>query len=933
MNNLPEQNNNEILPQEIGPYPVLKKLGQGGMGEVFLAKDIECNRRVAIKKIKPQLSCYSVIRKRFLREAKITASLSHPNIVPVYSIHQNQNELYYVMPYVEGITLKQLLHQCLLQKNKQSINTFPSHCMHSPISIHSLLSIFLNICHVISYCHSKGILHRDLKPENVLIGHFHQVLIMDWGLATYINPMTQQQEKEQEEEWCKSHDIEKTDFRDKELTSPNKVLGTLSYMPPERMQGGPANIHTDIYSLGVILYQLLTLKMPFRCTHIKEYKKMRENLIDAVKASPYRDIPQQLADITTKCLADDYRERYPNVESLIRDIERYLSGRPEWRFDRALEITRKEDWKIQENILISKLIPITRSTEIMYWQNVMLAKQSFSSNLRLEINLRFSLETEGVGFLFNIPIPEENKYLESGYCIWFGSRKNHGIKLYRSHVIIFELPEQFLSSGEEILIEIEKVDQNIQIYINRLLIVDYNDTLPMLGTYVGMVCKDFDFSIDFFKVFIGSRSVMVNCLSVPDAFLASKNFDEALTEYERIEASFIGRPEWREALFRKGVTLLEKSKYSDNKKIKNNLLKQAFSTFEKLHSTAGEPLEFLGKSLIYQNSQELKEELKSLELGIRKFQRHPLVYILEERILFRLHESSNSHRLAVYHFALIIVHKLPHLLVNRETHALVHTLISHTEKPFFMHHLKKSFEELCLLYRHIAIQLAFLLNRVPILHELLEQESHHVFQEDIKCAMHLLGEEKYLRLEQFEQWIAEFQNNNDDAAIKKIFCFLYSLTQYKTHRTLLQCLQKLSHLSNMDYSCQSYIDMLKIWGHLLAKEFDEAKNILQKYTEETSKFTSPFFFLQGCYIAATQGKKRACHYLMSRADYAYPPIYTLLSHYLKWKKGNFSHWLKESFKWEQIELNRQLSLFFHCINNKRKAIFFEKKLKKLQILL
>lgn len=885
------------LPKTIGPYEVIQKLGHGGMGEVFLAKDPYCERNVAIKRIKPDLTKHDLIRKRFLREAKITASLCHPSIIPVYSIHQSENELYYVMPHVEGNTLKTILRETLHKEKKGDPHPIG-------VSMTTLLSVFLNVCHAIAYCHSKGILHRDLKPENILVGNFGQVLIVDWGLAGSL----------QEIETPLPFDLSLKNG----LTNPGKVMGTLPYMPPERVEGSPAGIHTDIYSLGVILYQLLTLKMPFHRPSIKEYKRVKkfETLIDALEVAPYRDIPHQLSNIAKKCLAANSLARYSSVEELISDIERYKSGLPDWIFSRALDITRKEDWELQENVLLSKLIPITRSTEIMQWYILMISKTSFSGNKRLETRLTFtSKETEGVGFLLNIPAPKEREGLEDGYCIWIGSEKNPGIKLYRSHVVILEIPDKYVETGVETFIEIEKIDQRVQLFINKSLIINYLDSLPIVGTHVGLLMQDMEFTLTDFKVFIGSPHAMVNCLSIPDAFLTSKNFDEALIEYEKISKSFYGRTEGREALFRIGITLLEKAKFESSESSKNRLFDQALTTFERLHHTPSEPLEHLGKSLVYRKTDELEEELKCLELGVRKFKNHPLIHVLEERILFRLHESAKSNRIAVYHFALLTLNHLPNLLSNRETHSLIHTLLGHAEKPLFMHE-PKALDHLPEVYRHMSIQLAFWLDKNLSLQELLEDEQNPLLKENILHALVVLGHKSFT----FPQLEVLSLSSTS------LFFYLYSLLERSKAPYMLSVLEKVAPLFPLH---EKQFDVLKVWGLLFINEFEKAEHILNKYARECrEKHQSPFFFLNGCLLASSNGFESAMKHFKQIVDYAYPPIYSLLGHYLKTTPALFKRWEAESFKWERVELLKQKILFFHCLNKKSKVVYFERKLKK-----
>jgi serine/threonine protein kinase len=296
----------------IDRYKILRSLGIGGMGEVFLVYDPFCEREVALKKVKEELKANPTIKERFLREAKIASQLSHPSIIPIYTISPNQEEPFYTMPYVEGETLKQILKVTREQEKAGEI-------LH-PIgsSIPALSLIFLHVCQAIAYTHSKGILHRDVKPENIIIGKYGEVLILDWGIAEYFN-------------------------KNKPLQiGKKKIPGTLTYMPPERALGVDDSPSTDIYALGVILYQILTLRLPFPRTNLADFRKAmkHERLIDPSEMAPYRDIPLQLADIVKKCLSPLQSERFQTVEDLIFELNNYIEGKPEWIMAAALDVDR-----------------------------------------------------------------------------------------------------------------------------------------------------------------------------------------------------------------------------------------------------------------------------------------------------------------------------------------------------------------------------------------------------------------------------------------------------------------------------------------------------------------------------------------------------------------------------------------------------------------
>ena len=179
----------EIFPEKIGHYEIVKSLGKGGMGEVFLAFDPLCKRTVALKCIRQDLSKYEVIKERFLREAHVAAQLNHPSIIPIFSIETGGLEVFYTMPFVEGQTLKEILKEASSQEKEGEAG----HPIGS--STLALTRIFLSVCQAIAYTHAKGIVHRDIKPDNIIVGKYGEVLILDWGLADLMGKRRRSQKR------------------------------------------------------------------------------------------------------------------------------------------------------------------------------------------------------------------------------------------------------------------------------------------------------------------------------------------------------------------------------------------------------------------------------------------------------------------------------------------------------------------------------------------------------------------------------------------------------------------------------------------------------------------------------------------------------------------------------------------------------------------
>lgn len=695
-----------MTEKKFGEFQILGTLGVGGMGEVFLAHDAVCGRDVALKTMREQWIENKTMQERFLREARIAAQLAHPNIIPIYSI--DEKVPFYTMPRIEGETLKEILRRTKEQAKKGE----PLHPIGS--SVQALVRIFLSICGAIAYVHSRGVLHRDLKPENIIVGKYGEVIILDWGLANFIS-----------EPESNGLDIKE---ESPHLTQPGKIPGTLLYMAPERAFGSASSQLTDIYSLGVMLYQILALQYPFQRKSIKEFKKLfeHEKILPPEEAAPDRDISPHLSNIAMRCLAKNPRDRYQSVTDLIKDLENYIEGLPEWTEMGYLRIARKEDWLFQENVPLSKHVAITRGIELLEWVNLMISKAPFPGNIKIETDLMLKEKSNGIGILFSVPETNLSKGIEEAYCLWLSYE---GVRLFRSNVEVLSLPHLQLEKNCPYQIKIEHIGNHLRFYLDGVQKFGFLSHIPLSGSHIGLMVRDGDFSLSTLRVAVGSQNIMVNCLAIPDAFLARRDYNQALAEYRKISDSFPGRAEGREATFRAGMTLLKKAAEERLKNRREELYAQAHDEFEKLHTTPGAPLEYLGKSLVYKAQGEYEEEAKCLELALRKFPTHPLRPILIENILSRLHESSQNNRPVAYRFALIV---LRHLSQLPEATDIASVLEKNLEPlPFFAPSEDRN--------ANLMTQLAFWLNKPLVLLEMLEKGLSPADAQNAQVALILLG--------------------------------------------------------------------------------------------------------------------------------------------------------------------------------------------------
>ncbi|MFZ4773664.1 MAG: protein kinase domain-containing protein [Chlamydiia bacterium] len=594
------------LPENIGRYQVKKLIGKGGMGEVYLCFDPTTERDVALKRIRPEMHAIPLIRQRFMKEALIAAQLTHPAILAVYSIEETNDDLFYVMPYIQGKTLKMLLAE--IRKSKDSTLY--------------LVRDFLTVCHAVEYAHTKGVLHRDLKPENILIGPFNEVMIYDFGLAEYADMTDYSLD---EAPVFKTHP---------DLTRVGKIVGTITYMAPERILEKLDTIQSDIYSLGVILYQILTLKHPFKRGSVKQFKQQihLEKIPDPVDIAPMREVPPLLAKIAMKCLAFRKEDRYNHLKDLIKDLELYFEGKADWVFASRLDPKQGADWELQETIVLKQ----SRD-----WAIYMLSSTLFPGNVRLQAELTFLKGGEGIGFLLGVAHKMEQKGLDSGLTVWLQPGE---VRLLRAGIVLKTIPTDLIRFDEPIEVEIEKLYESLSLKIQKKTLFTFPIFLPVTGAHVGLVYKDLQYRLKNFSVYVGSYNARIGCLTIPDTFFASELYEKALEEYQRITHSFERRSEGLIATFRSGLTLLEL-----------NRTEEAFTAFERLHKTQKGVLEWLGKGLAYRKLHEVTEEAKCYEIALNLFKNDPKLILIEEEILFRLEQSKEEGRLGPYLFALIAI--------------------------------------------------------------------------------------------------------------------------------------------------------------------------------------------------------------------------------------------------------------------------------------
>jgi len=257
-------------------YEIVKSIGEGGMANVYLADDKILERKVAVKVLRGDLSADDKFIRRFEREAQSVSNLSHQNIVEVYDVGVEDGEHYIVMEYIEGKTLKQLL------KKRESL------------TLTEVIDIMTQLTDGIAHAHESYIIHRDIKPQNIMIEDNGLIKITDFGIAMALNAT--------------------------QLTQTNSVMGSVHYLPPEQASGKGATVKSDIYSLGILMYELLTGNVPFKGDNAVEIalKHMKDKIPSIRKQNPA--IPQSVENILLKATAKNPRNRYDSTKDMHEDF-------------------------------------------------------------------------------------------------------------------------------------------------------------------------------------------------------------------------------------------------------------------------------------------------------------------------------------------------------------------------------------------------------------------------------------------------------------------------------------------------------------------------------------------------------------------------------------------------------------------------------------
>ena len=266
-------------------YQVLRSIGAGGMADVYLARDLNLQREVAVKVLRPDFSRDSAFRVRFLQEARAAANLTHPNIVTIYDFGEDPEHLFIVMEFVDGTDLKTLIHR------------------RTTIPRPAALDLLIQVCEGVGYAHRAGLVHCDLKPQNILVSNAERAKITDFGISRALASIPLG------EQW-------------------DVVWGSPQYFSPEQASGAAPSPASDVYSLGVVLYEMLTGRLPFEAADPRLLAELHQvgQLLPPSQHDP--SIPPALDQIIQKVLSKEPAARYRTADQFSRVLQSFAAERP-----------------------------------------------------------------------------------------------------------------------------------------------------------------------------------------------------------------------------------------------------------------------------------------------------------------------------------------------------------------------------------------------------------------------------------------------------------------------------------------------------------------------------------------------------------------------------------------------------------------------------
>lgn len=506
-------------------------LGRGGTSQVFAAYDHDLRREVAIKVVRRSSDGQ---REQLAREARLTASLAHPHVPPVFDVGQANGDYYLALPRIRGTSLRKRI--------REARRTGAS----SALSTAKLVEVLLKVCDALAYAHDRRVIHKDVKPDNIMIGDFGEVMLVDWGAAATLD----------------------------EPSVPEVVVGTLAYMAPEQARAWPHGPHFDVYALGATLFHALLLRKPIVESDVSVYLERKlSGALDLPTPAELARVPRRLVAIAMRAMHAQQSERYQSIPEMAEDLRDFISGGRKWSAPIVEETFSDgalgERWLPVEprSFLVRESSETSELRELVSQANegaLLFYRERLSGGVAIEFDAR--MDASGRPGDISCIFTEDDVFSDAGarfphqgrrtYCFQVGALSNHLVGIFRDFHQPLSSRAHSVQAGQTVRVRAEVDGQMLRLLVDGELMAEYEERVPLRSGYIALYA--YYPGKCFSQVRIRQRGLpeTVSPLSVGDAFFARSDFEEALVEYQRVELGQ-GNPELvAHARYQRGVCLL-----------------------------------------------------------------------------------------------------------------------------------------------------------------------------------------------------------------------------------------------------------------------------------------------------------------------------------------------------------------------------------------
>jgi len=697
------------LPTRIGPYEILSRLGDGGMGDVLLAYDETLLRQIALKRIRPDRLDDADLRQRFEVEARVTARLQHPSVLPVYHYSLHDASAYYTMRPVEGFTLKELVGR--LAREGQAREAWPTA---------RIVRLFLQASNAVAYAHSRSVIHRDLKPSNIMIGPFEEVLVLDWGMAK----VSGQAPDEPPIELERLHKL-------KTETESQILVGTPTYMAPELFEGAPASPASDQFSLGLILYELLALRPPWHADTIAGLlRAMRTPPTSPTLLQPGRNIPHALSEIVLRSLSCEAEQRFGSVTEFAQEVAGVLEGRAPWRADR--ESDQRRHWRVangRHSLKADILTLRSRGADAMlrYFYT-----RRLTDNIQIEFEINLRKGNNELAVCLNTALTSDGQ-LGDGYSLQVVPGRRRTLSLLCSGRAVAGAKSPTYETGDWYRIQVRREENRLSLTVEDREVYVYSDPIPLTGGYIGFTGRSNGLRIRNLRILTKGSSARISCLAVPDALFNRALYQEAQGEYEGIAAAHEGRREGRIAQYRAVLCQLRQSEHEPDPELRLLLLEEALESLHARTEVNDSCLVALARAMIAGAMGQTAEKREALAAALEAYPGDPHLPAVQEWILGKLHSLTPDSR---HVLAELLPLAIAHCMSNwggRVIRERVHSIRSSWETPPFLTGRGKFKESDPVSHAEASMLLAFWAGRHLLITETISElvedgllKGHHI---------------------------------------------------------------------------------------------------------------------------------------------------------------------------------------------------------------